>query len=496
MQGKKIYNEKLFTNFQLSERVPEDNLYRRLKAILNLDFVYPATQSLYGKTGNPSLDPKVFFRLALVGYLENITSDRKLVDHCSMRMDILYFLGYDIDEPLPWHSTISRTRKLFPEAMFEDLFNKVFSLCVNSGMVNGATQCVDSTISHANASKDSLMDIKQPVISIEEYLRKSKEDNTDAPATPSVPDEQSQYRNGKKKVNASRRSSTDPDARVATRPGKGSRLGYLCNVSVDAQQHVITHIQADYADKRDSDCLPAIVEKAQDRLKKYNLQIRDVLADTAYSSGENYEWLEQNGMTAWIPVHGAFHLNRDGFRYDEQNDIYLCANDKQITLRRTFTDNRGNGKRYKEYFSSTADCKACPLKIQCIGVNKQCKVIKRTAYHSYYEKAYHQQNSYDGKRMRRLRSSRVEPVIGTLMNFLGLRKLRVRGIKTVNKNMLLAATVYNLKKYMRQFNGKNAAVIECIQKAILNSKKFTMDMEVCMGRFAIIFGRINLQHIN
>jgi transposase len=53
--------------------------------------------------------PVVFFKLLLTGYLENITSDHNLVEHCSRRMDVLYFLGFDIDEELPWHSTISRT---------------------------------------------------------------------------------------------------------------------------------------------------------------------------------------------------------------------------------------------------------------------------------------------------------------------------------------------------------------------------------------------------
>ena len=70
----------------------------------------------------------------LIGYLENITSDRRLIEHCSMRMDMLYFLGYSIDESLPWHSTLSRTRQLYPEALFELLFDKVFSLCVANNM--------------------------------------------------------------------------------------------------------------------------------------------------------------------------------------------------------------------------------------------------------------------------------------------------------------------------------------------------------------------------
>ncbi|WP_141673416.1 transposase, partial [Allomuricauda sp. CP2A] len=95
MQGKKDYQEKLFARFQLSERVPRDNFYRKLKGVLDLDFLYPLTKGYYGQSGQKSIDPVVFFKLCLVGYLENIISDRKLMEHCSMRLDILFFIGYD-----------------------------------------------------------------------------------------------------------------------------------------------------------------------------------------------------------------------------------------------------------------------------------------------------------------------------------------------------------------------------------------------------------------
>ena len=101
MQGKKDYQEKLFAHFQLSERIPTDNFYRRLKEVLHLDFLYPLTKPYYGQSGQKSIDPIVFFKLCLVGYLENLISDRKLILHSSMRLDILYFLGYNIDEELP-----------------------------------------------------------------------------------------------------------------------------------------------------------------------------------------------------------------------------------------------------------------------------------------------------------------------------------------------------------------------------------------------------------
>jgi transposase len=156
MQGKKDLQEKLFNSFQLSERVPQENFYRRLKAELDLRFLYELTGKYYGKEGQKSIDPIVFFKLILVGYIENLNSDRKIMNHASMRLDVLFFIGYDIDEELPWHSTLSRTRALYGEEVFKELFKKVLSLCVNKGMVSGKRQAVDSAFIKANASMDSL----------------------------------------------------------------------------------------------------------------------------------------------------------------------------------------------------------------------------------------------------------------------------------------------------------------------------------------------------
>ena len=69
----------------------------------------------------------VFFKLVLVGQLENVISDRRLIEQCALRLDILYFLGYEVDEDLPWHSTISRTRQLYPLAVFRHLFGQLFA---------------------------------------------------------------------------------------------------------------------------------------------------------------------------------------------------------------------------------------------------------------------------------------------------------------------------------------------------------------------------------
>ncbi|MEJ7778657.1 MAG: transposase [Daejeonella sp.] len=54
-----------------------------------------------------------------------------------MRMDILYFIGYDLDEELPWHSTLSRTRQLFGEEQIVTLFKIVLKQCIDKGLVSG-----------------------------------------------------------------------------------------------------------------------------------------------------------------------------------------------------------------------------------------------------------------------------------------------------------------------------------------------------------------------
>src|SRR5215218_7493121 len=154
MQGKKRYSEKLFTSFQLSAHVPEDNFYRRLKDVLELHWLYKATETYYGSEGQKSIDPVVFFKLILIGYLENLASDRRIMQTVGMRLHMLLFLGYDLDEQLPWHSTLSRTRQLYGEDVFKELFVTVLKQCIEQGMVAGKRQTMDSVLVKANASMD------------------------------------------------------------------------------------------------------------------------------------------------------------------------------------------------------------------------------------------------------------------------------------------------------------------------------------------------------
>ena len=171
MQGKKIYTQKLFYQISLDSLVPKEHFYRRMDDILDLQFLYGATRKYYGSQGQKSLDPVVFFKICLIGYLENLISDRKLIALCSDSLAIRLFLGFDLDEQLPWHSTISRTRQLYDDILFEEVFRKILNQCIDSGLVAGHTQAIDSAFVKANASMDSL-ELKVPEEDLDEHLRK------------------------------------------------------------------------------------------------------------------------------------------------------------------------------------------------------------------------------------------------------------------------------------------------------------------------------------
>jgi len=64
--------------------------------------------------------------------------------YCSESFSIRLFLDYDVHESLPWHITISRTRQLYGEAIFLDLFKLILKMCVGKGMVRGKRQALDS----------------------------------------------------------------------------------------------------------------------------------------------------------------------------------------------------------------------------------------------------------------------------------------------------------------------------------------------------------------
>lgn len=470
MQGKKSHQEKLFINFQLSDHIPTDNFYRRLSGLLDLSFLYPLTAPYYGAEGQKSIDPVVFMKLMLVGYLENLNSDRRIIATARLRLDILYFIGYDIDEELPWHSTLSRTRQLYGEHVFTELFKRVLKQCVELGMISGRRQAVDGFFIKANASLDSLIEkeILDDAVAYGQEL-KSNEDEDPTASMPKAKNERDE--NGlKPKKNPSNQthySPSDPEAKMSVKPGKATALNYLGQVSVDTATHMITHIQAFTAEKRDSQCLAAVLRHVKNNLLENGISLQEVVADKGYSSGDALKALEAQGITGYIPNRGQVNYKREGFVFNPEANHYICQNGKTLSYRGLFLAASYWNHTYR---ANKSDCQGCSFKHQCSASRRTGGVITETIDKPYYDRMQVRMQTRKAKILMKLRQSTVEPVIGTLVNFLGIKRVNVKGLSQANKCLTMAAIAYNIKKMVKhQLNLAQSQLSEVIKhsKALL-----------------------------
>ena len=98
-------------NVSVEELVPQDHFYRQLEWTLDLSFVRKFVHETYACKGRPSIDPVVFFKLQLVMFFEGIRAARQLMRHTADRLSVRWSLGYDLNQPLPDHSSLTRIRE-------------------------------------------------------------------------------------------------------------------------------------------------------------------------------------------------------------------------------------------------------------------------------------------------------------------------------------------------------------------------------------------------
>ncbi len=113
-------------NVSLEELVPPDHFYRQVDRVVNLTFVRELVQDRYvAGMGRPSVDPVVFFKLQLVMFFEGVRSERLLLRLVVDRLSVRWYLGYNLDEPLRDHSSLTRIRTRYGLNVFRRFFEAI-----------------------------------------------------------------------------------------------------------------------------------------------------------------------------------------------------------------------------------------------------------------------------------------------------------------------------------------------------------------------------------
>lgn len=152
MLGYKSRDFRQHEAISLEDLVPEDNFYRQVEWSIDLSFVRDLVNDFYSSIGRPSIDPVVFFKLQLIAFFEGIRSERQLMEAVNLNLAHRWFIGYDLDEPVPDHSSLSKIRERYGLEVFQQFFEHIVELCIEAGLVWGDELYFDSTKVKANAN--------------------------------------------------------------------------------------------------------------------------------------------------------------------------------------------------------------------------------------------------------------------------------------------------------------------------------------------------------
>jgi transposase len=166
MMGRKDRSFAALPPVSLDALVPVDHFYRHLEAKLDLSFVRDLVRDVYADIGRPSIDPVVFFKLQLILFFEGLRSERQLMRMVADRLSLRWYLGYDLGESLPDHSSLTRIRDRYGLEIFRHFFEVIVEQCLQADLVWGQELYVDATKVEANASLASV----KPRFAVEAHL--------------------------------------------------------------------------------------------------------------------------------------------------------------------------------------------------------------------------------------------------------------------------------------------------------------------------------------
>jgi len=166
----------------LDDLVPADHFYRHLERTLDLAFVRDLVRDCYAAGGRPGIDPVVFFKLQLALFFEGLRSERQLMRVVADRLSLRWYIGYDLDEAVPDHSSLTKIRERYGVETFRRFFETVLERCREVGLLWGEERYADATKVQANAAYPSY----QPRFAVEAHLHQLFADGTEAPVSPDV----------------------------------------------------------------------------------------------------------------------------------------------------------------------------------------------------------------------------------------------------------------------------------------------------------------------
>jgi transposase len=442
--------------------------------------------------GQKAYHPKLFLKIYIYGYLNRIRSSRRLETEIGRNIEMLWLC----EEQKPTYKTIANFRKDHPKAL-KEVFREFSLLLKNIDLITGEVIAVDGAFLRANASKNKLVmkktlqkDIKEIDEKINAYLAQLETGDNEDISENLLIKESKKLTNLKEKkatldkhltlleeLGENQYNYTDPDAKLMVKPAH-NLMAYNCQIAVDGKYKFIV---ATDVSSRNNDYHHLHHMALQTKAITQN-DAMTLLGDSGYYSAKEIDKCQQDGFEVIVPIpdkqkaqNKRGYFTHDRFRYDEDNDCYICPNDEILTKSPTVIT-KENGTRAFVYRTGSKTCNACPLRDHCIPTQTVYKKVSRSEYSDTLKAYIKKMQSHKAKELVKQRGSIVEHLFGSTKRALGWEHYLLRGKEKVSGENALIMFTYNFKRLL---NLIGIALFRELIKAIQ-----TKDMEAIRRKIA------------
>ena len=344
-------------------------------------------------TGRPGIDPVVYLKMIMVGFFEDLPSERAIAARCADSMSIRAFLHYELDEKTPDHSSFTVIRQRLGLDLYERIFTLTLQALREHGLLRGKNLGIDSSVIEANASLRALVH-RNTEEQYWDYVKRLAAENGIDPEDAAAVRKFDRHRPGKGS-NQEWVNPHDPDAKIGRTKDGATDMIYKPEAVVDLDTGAIVQAQVHPGDEADHKEMATRVLEAQQSINQ--------------ATGEKLDTLTINSVTS-------------DKGYYAVNELQALQQEAIRTVIADPIDNRRLDKLEP-------------------GQRKAVQAARRSV------------KSKSGKDLLRRRGMHIERSFAHILDCGGMRRTTLRGWENLNKRFKLAAAIYNLSQLMRKLFG-------------------------------------------
>jgi transposase len=343
--------------------------------------------------GRPGIDPVVYLKMIMVGFFEDLPSERAIAARCADSMSIRAFLKYELHEKTPDHSSFTVIRQRLGLEIYQRIFTLTLQALREHGLLRGKNLGIDSSVIEANASLRALVH-RNTEEQYWDYVKRLAAESGIDPDDAAAVRKFDRHRPGKGS-NQEWVNPYDPDAKIGRTKDGATDMIYKPEAVVDLDTGAIVQAQVHPGDQADHQEMATRVLEAQQNINQ--------------AAGEKLDTLTVNSVTS---DKGYYAVNE--LQALQQEDIRTVIADP--------IDNRRLDKLEPDE-------------------KKAVQAARRST------------KSTSGKELLRRRGMHIERSFAHVLDCGGMRRTTLRGWENLNKRFKLAAAIYNLSQLMRKLFG-------------------------------------------